>query len=366
MSDPKNVRRLAQVDRKGRNAYVNATQHQFIERHTGRVCDEPLYADRWIRCLYSPAMERSGALFRGLTSRRWSRLVATWNYDSFLGQCIAGGGAFLTRMGVDLSECLDDPDAFETLRQVFERKIRYWERRPLPEETDAVVAPSDARVLLGSLRESSYLYLKEKFFDLGELLGNVERWAERFRGGDAAIFRLTPEKYHYNHSPVSGTVADIYRVDGGFHSCNPSAIVSIITPYSKNARVVTVIDSDVPGGTGLGLVGMIEVAAMMIGDIAQCYSANLYDDPRDVAPGQWLERGQPKSLFRPGASTVVLLFEPGRVAFASDLTKNQQRPVRSRFSAGFGRSLTETDIAVRSLLARPAGVELRFPLGEVS
>jgi len=66
-----------------------------------------------------------------------------------------------------------------------------------------------------------------------------------FAGGDFAVCRLTPDKYHYNHLPVSGRIVDIYEVDGCHHSCNPLASVAVASIYSKNRRVVTVIDTDV-------------------------------------------------------------------------------------------------------------------------
>ena len=69
-----------------------------------------------------------------------------------------------------------------------------------------------------------------------------------------------------------------------------------------------------------------------------------------------LRAGAPKALFRPGSSTVVLLFQRDRVRFAHDLVENQRRgEVQSRFSLTLGEPLTETDVAVRSLLALPAG-----------
>jgi phosphatidylserine decarboxylase len=52
--------------------------------------------------------------------------------------------------------------------------------------------------------------LEERFFAYEELLGIDERgWLHVFAGGDFAIFRLTPEKYHYNHTPVAGRVEDL-------------------------------------------------------------------------------------------------------------------------------------------------------------
>ena len=219
-----------------------------------------------------------------------------------------------------------------------------------------MVSPADARVVIGSFRETSLLFLKEKFFVFEELLGSGKSdWPVAFGGGDFAVFRLTPDKYHYNHVPVSGQVVDIYTIDGDYHSCNPSAVVSMATPYSKNRRVVTIIDTDVPRGTGVGLVAMIEVVALMIGEIVQAYSSRGYEAPRLVENGMFLEKGQPKSLYRPGSSTDILVFQPDRIEFSNDLLENMRRlGVSSRFSHGFGRPLVETDLKVRSLIARAA------------
>ena len=96
---------------------------------------------------------------------------------------------------------------------------------------------------------------------------------------------------------------------------------------------------------------MIEVVALMIGGITQCYSDEKYDQPKDVTPGLFVRRGQPKSLYQPGSSTDVLLFEPRRIRFATDLVRNMSRPLESRFSQGFGQPLIETDVRVRSLIA---------------
>jgi phosphatidylserine decarboxylase len=127
--------------------------------------------------------------------------------------------------------------------------------------------------------------------------------------------------------------------------------VSLATPYSKNKRVVTVINTDVSGGTGVGWVAMIEVVALMVGDIVQCYSRSEYKDPQPVEIGMFLQRGYPKSLFRPGSSTTVLLFQKDRVEFSQDLIRNLYRTdVESRYSEGLGRPVVETDIKVRSTI----------------
>lgn len=330
--------------------------HQYIDRQSGRLESERLYQDRLVMFFYSRVRESMPAMFRLLTSRRSTTLLGYLNYDTRWGS--GACRRFLRANGIDLSECLDNPAGFRTARQVFERKIRYWESRPMLDDAQAAVSPCDARVLLGSLLEDTALFIKDKFFDYNELFGVRPNWLAVFAGGDYAIFRLTPEKYHYNHAPVAGQVLDHYTVEGDYHSCNPGAAVLMATPYSKNRRVVTVIDTDVEGGTQVGKVAMIEVVALMIGEVVQCYSETQYDDPQSVVPGMFLKRGQPKSLFRPGSSTTVLLFEKNRVRFAPDLLINQATPsVHSRYSLAFGRPLIETDMHLRSPIAHAvAGV----------
>jgi phosphatidylserine decarboxylase len=126
----------------------------------------------------------------------------------------------------------------------------------------------------------------------------------------------------------------------------------VATPFSKNKRVVTIIDTDVEGGSQAGLVAMIEVVALLIGDIVQCYSQERYDNPQEISPGMFLKKGRPKSLYRPGSSTNVLIFQKGRVLFCRDLIANRGHPeAASLFSKGFGQPLVETEIKVRSPIA---------------
>jgi phosphatidylserine decarboxylase len=89
----------------------------------------------------------------------------------------------------------------------------------------------------------------------------------------------------------------------------------------------------------------------MIGDIVQVYSEQGYDAPVPVVKGMFVKKGQPKSLYRPGSSTDILIFQKGRIRFAEDLVSNMRRcDIASRFTKGFGVPLVETDICVRSLI----------------
>lgn len=330
--------------------------HEYIDRSTGKVQQEKLVGDRLIGALYSPKLENAAWLSSVASSRRISALLGYLNFDNRLSSRASSIDRFLRNRGVDFHELVDPPGTLNTPRKLFERQIRYWDFRPLPQDHACVVCPADSRVAIGSIREGEGLPIKEKFFAFPELLGGTSTpWTRHFQTGDYAVFRLTPEKYHYTHVPAAGMVRDFYAIDGRYHPCNPNAAVQLLTPHSRNRRFITILDTDSAGGAGLGLIAMVEVVALMVGQVEQRYSEIEYRDPRPMVPGMFLKLGAPKALFRPGSSTVVLLFQKDRVRFAEDLHQNQsRRDVRSRYTAGFGQPLVETDVLVRSSLATSA------------
>lgn len=333
---------------------MHSRPHRYIERESDRVAREDLLADTAVRFIYGTLREKAPWFYNAVTGPSVTDMLGFVNYDLALNARFSGARRLARKIGLNPDECLASLDEMDTPRKIFERKIAYWRCRPMDGSPEVIVSPADSRMLLGSLDESSSLHLKGKFFDFPELLGEGKACHScRFNGGAWCVFRLTPDKYHYTHAPVSGIVTDFYGVDGRYHSCNPSAAIAVATPLSKNRRVVTLIDTDVEGGAGVGVVAMVEIVALMIGDIKQCYSENRYDDPAPVTRGLFLRRGQPKGLFRPGSSTVVLFFEKDRVAFSRDLLHNQLRPdVGNRFSDWLGRPLVETDVQVRSTIGK--------------
>jgi phosphatidylserine decarboxylase len=121
--------------------------------------------------------------------------------------------------------------------------------------------------------------------------------------------------------------------------------------YSKNKRFVTIIDTNIQGGSKIGYVAMIEIVAMMIGQVVQCYSEKYYDSPQNIYRGLFIKKGQPKSLFKPGSSTTMLFFEKNKIQFCEDLIRNQKRrDIKSRFSFNLVDKIVETDLRVRSPL----------------
>jgi hypothetical protein len=123
-------------------------------------------------------------------------------------------------------------------------------------------------------------------------------------------------------------------------------------------RKIEIYDAEVllrgvPGGSNIGLVAMIEVTALMIGEVVLCYSRERYENPQPILPGMLIERSCPKRRYRPGGSADVLIFQGRPISFDEDLIVNRDRgDVQSRFSLAFGQPLVETEVAVRSRTAK--------------
>ncbi|MCX8084593.1 MAG: phosphatidylserine decarboxylase [Calditerrivibrio sp.] len=323
-------------------------RHCFIDRRSGKMIEEKPLGDKLIHFLYSSVREKAPFIFNLAISKHTTKLLKYIKYNKsltnneFLEYC--------NSLNIDTSE-LYEVEKIKTIEDLFMRKIRYWETRPMDEDINIIVSPADSKMVVGSLYDDPLLLLKNKFFTIEELLYKIE-WIKTFADADYAIFRLTPDEYHYNHLPVSGVVLDHYELDGVYHSCNPEATVAVYTPLSKNRRVVTIIDTDVPNGSGVGIVAFIEVVAMMIGQICQAYSEVKYDDPKPLTTGQFVKKGQPKSVYKPGSSTDLVLFEKGRVTFDEDiLLQTRRSDVDSRYSMGFKQPLVEVRVRVRERIA---------------
>ena len=267
---------------------LSTIPHQYIDRNSLEVITEKPIGDRTIQFLYNTLRENTPAMFRALTSGKMSSLLGYFHYD-MLGRTSKNGHELFSRFGADWQECVEPMAFYDSHRKFFERQIRYWETRPMNRRPTTIVSPADARVLIGSFAETSSLFIKDKFFDLEELLAPDSSWHHRFKGGDFAVFRLTPDKYHYNHVPVNGP--------GNCHlpGRRPLSLLQPIRSYRhrlplfKKQTGVTIIDTDVVGGTAIGLVAMVEIVALMIGDIVQSYSDERYDNPQDIRPGQMVK-----------------------------------------------------------------------------
>ncbi len=145
-------------------------KHQYIERNTRQVNTENLYGNQAIQFLYSDIREQSPWLFRRMTSARVSRFLGYINYNGILADRMKDHLNLQSILNINGDECVDPPEKLDSLRKIFERKICYWQCRPMPNDPLAIIAPADSRMLCGSFAETSSIFIKAKFFDYEEMI----------------------------------------------------------------------------------------------------------------------------------------------------------------------------------------------------
>jgi len=218
--------------------------------------------------------------------------------------------------GADLS-AVDRPlESFERFDDFFTRPLPPG-ARPLAEGEGVIVSPVDAVVSeTGVATGGRLIQAKGLDYTVRGLLADAAE-AAHFEGGAYATLYLAPRDYHRIHSPATGRILGYRHIPGAFFLVNALSVRHVPGLFSVNERLVTFIET-----TALGRVAVVKVAATGVGHITLAYDrevgthrrgptgrngwAQRYGSPRPIAAGAEL------GMFHLG-STVILLFEPGRV-----------------------------------------------------
>jgi len=273
---------------------------EFFNRYTGRVETEAVYGDSWVRFAYGNPFGRLA--LHALVKRAWFSRWYGWRMNRPASR--AKVQPFIARYGLDPAEFAEPADSFQTFNEFFFRRLRP-EARPVDPAPDAAVFPADGRHLgFPDLAAVDGIFVKGAVFGLAALLRDPEL-AARFRQGAMVISRLCPVDYHRFHFPVDGIPDTPRLLNGPLYSVNPVALRQNIHIFTENKRCLGRIESP-----QFGLVLMLEVGATCVGGIDYTF-----------APGRPVARGAEKGFFRFGGSSLITLFEPGRMQLANDLVE---------------------------------------------
>ena len=198
---------------------------------------------------------------------------------------------------------------FKNFNEFFYRALKPGARPcSAPDNPRIIVSPADCRsVVFNRLETATKVWIKGREFSIKRLLGDAfPEDAGRYENGGLGIFRLAPQDYHRFHIPVDGVLAGCKTIAGEYYTVNPMAIRSALDVYGENVRVLCPIDSP-----EFGRVMVICVGAMMVGSTIITRQ-----------PGEQVRRAEELGYFKFGGSTLVLLFEPGKMVFDDDLVDN--------------------------------------------
>lgn len=209
---------------------------------------------------------------------------------------------FIETFHIDPSEFLKPIDAFRSFDDFFTRELKS-EARPIVADERTAILPADARYLFyQNISKVDGFIVKGEKFNLTTLLEN-ENLARNYQHGAMVMARLCPTDYHRYHFPVDCIPSRTKFINGWLYSVNPAAIRKDIHIFTKNKRAICELNTD-----HFGKVLFIEIGATNVGSIHQTYTPNVH-----------CPKGREKGFFSFGASSLILLFEPGRISFDPDL-----------------------------------------------
>lgn len=298
----------------------------YLDRKSKKICKEKvygkffldlLYANTWLSKIVAP-------VFLPLFARchMFSRLYGMLQKGRLSRFKVR---PFIRRFEVDESEFADTVDSFRSFNDFFIRRLNPT-ARPIATGNDVAVLPADGRCLVFSnISTCDGFIVKGVKFSLATFLGD-EMLAGQFAEGAMAMIRLCPTDYHRFHFPITCVPQEPMPIQGALYSVNPLALKKDGAIFAKNKRVITKLISK-----SFGMVLFVEVGATYVGTIHQTF-----------IPFEPYAKGDEKGYFSFGGSSIVMLFEHGRIQFDQDLLEASQKKMEMRVLMGqaLGRCLT--------------------------
>lgn len=243
---------------------------------------------------------------------------------------------FVKFHNLNMNEVLLPMEEFKSFNEFFYRALKPGARPcSAPENPNIFVSPADCRsVVFNSIDSATSIWVKGREFSIKRLLGDAYvKDVPRYERGAFGIFRLAPQDYHRFHIPVDGVMGQPKLIEGEYYTVNPMAIRSALDVYGENVRVIVPIDTP-----NHGRVMVICVGAMMVGSTVITRKE-----------GEQVRRAEELGYFKFGGSTIVLLFEEGKMVFDDDLIDNSNSALETLVS------LAQT-ILLCYILTRSAGI----------
>ncbi|MDO4517430.1 MAG: phosphatidylserine decarboxylase [Bacillota bacterium] len=198
-------------------------------------------------------------------------------------------GRYVRRHDIHLEE--NELQTFGSFRDFFARSREPVSFDPLPHH---LISPCDGWLSVYPIAADSSFAIKGSRYRLCDFLQD-EELAASYQGGDCLIFRLCASDYHHYCYIDNGYQGGNHYIPGVLHSVQPIACETYPV-YTLNRRCWTLMATE-----HFGPVVQTEIGALVVGGIF-----NEREHARFV-------KGMEKGHFELAGSTIVLLFQQGRI-----------------------------------------------------
>jgi len=238
----------------------------------------------------------------------WKNLLINW---------------FIKFYKVDMSIAAEsEPQQYASFNHFFTRKLKPG-ARPVVDEEHALAAPVDGAISqIGMISGTEIFQVKGRTFTLDNLLAGDQDVARSFHNGHYATLYLAPHDYHRVHMPMTGRLIKMIYVPGRLFSVNDRSIRHIDLLFARNERIINFFN------TRAGHMAVITVGAMCVGTMETVWAERVFPvTPREITHWDYqqaeqeisLRKGEEMGRFNMG-STVILLFESGRINWRTELS----------------------------------------------
>ncbi|MDZ4308576.1 archaetidylserine decarboxylase [Allopontixanthobacter sp.] len=226
---------------------------------------------------------------------------------------------FIRAYGVDMDQAELPAADYPTFNDFFTRALKPG-ARPIADSDAYIVSPADGAISqLGRIEGGRIVQAKGQSYTAEELIGGDAELAARFDGGHFITIYLSPSDYHRVHMPVTGTLRETTYIPGALFSVNTVTAAAVSRLFARNERLASIFN------TAEGAVASVMVGAMIVANIETVWSGPVTPHGKRVIRTRYsggdapqLEAGAEMGRFLLG-STVVLLFEPGRIEWLDGL-----------------------------------------------
>jgi len=256
------------------------------------LVEEKIELMNGLRFLYKNSL---GGFCRKIVKKGWVSSAYGWfNKTIFSKSKIK---RYIKKYNINMDHFQSPPNGkYKSFNDFFTRKLKPG-ARDIDFDSHSIIAPADSKMLAFSeVSQGVRFFVKSKPFELETFLQNKEL-ADRYQNGTLLIFRLAPCDYHRYHFPLDCVPSIVRKIDGQYDSVNPIVFRAGNQPLQTNKRNLTILKTKQCSD-----VVMVAVGAMFIGTIIETYKPEVSN-----------KKGEEVGYFAVGGSTIVLLFEKGKI-----------------------------------------------------
>lgn len=268
---------------------------------------EKIYKYKQLNFYYNTFLGR--IILKFVTCRVISKMYGCYMDSKFSKKKIS---KFIKSNEIDMTEY--ENKEYLSFNEFFSRKI-LDEKRPIDNDLNNLISIADAKLKYVKITDDIRLKIKNTTYSLNELLRNKEL-STKYINGDCLILRLTVSDYHRYCYLDNGTQGKNIKIKGVLHTVN-SISQDKCKIFAENSREYTVLNTE-----NFGQVVQVEVGALLVGRI------NNYNENNKFV------RGEEKGLFEFGGSTIILLFENGKVKIDEDIVENSLKNIETKIKMG--------------------------------